>query len=107
MTTYTYYQTPKGKSLRVKHGFSWPAFLFGPMWALVNGAWRLFALLLMSFLVLVFIDEKFAKNSGSIAVLLLMFLAYLAYMIVCGKTGNSWLRGLYEQRGYKRVGTDA
>jgi hypothetical protein len=107
MTTYTYYRTPKGKSLRVKHGFSWPAFFFGPIWALVKGAWRLFALLLMSFLLLVFIDERFAKTSGSIAVLLSMLVAYIAYMFVCGKNGNSWLRGLYEQRGYKRVSTDA
>ncbi len=29
-----------GDAVLIKEGFSWPAFLFGPLWALWHGMWR-------------------------------------------------------------------
>lgn len=40
---------PDGDAVLIKEGFSWPAFLFGPIWALWHGMWRTaIALLLLS-----------------------------------------------------------
>lgn len=37
--------SPSGTSVYTKDGFSWPAFFFGPIWALVKKAWRDFFVL--------------------------------------------------------------
>jgi hypothetical protein len=31
---------PDGDAVLIKEGFSWPAFVFGPVWALWHGMWR-------------------------------------------------------------------
>ncbi|MEP4378064.1 MAG: DUF2628 domain-containing protein [Alphaproteobacteria bacterium] len=31
---------PDGDAILIKEGFCWPAFLFGPFWALWHGMWR-------------------------------------------------------------------
>lgn len=32
--------SPDGDAILIKEGFCWPAFLFGPIWALWHGMWR-------------------------------------------------------------------
>ena len=103
MPTYTYFQAPTGTVYAVKDGFSWPAFLFGPLWALVKRAWREFTILSVAYVGLFFIDESFVQRSRSLPLLLLMLLAYIAFMTFCGKYGNAWLRTVYERKGYKRL----
>jgi hypothetical protein len=102
MTKYTYLHAPNAKVIKIKTGFSWTAFLFGPLWALVKSAWNLFMLLAVVFIFLIFIDETFVQKSKNIPLLLCMFAAYLAYMIVCGRKGNEWLLKEFESKGYKR-----
>lgn len=90
----------EGKVVHVKVGFCWPAALFGPFWAVVKRAWRLAFLLALTFGALVFVDEALVKNSRNLLLLTPMLLAYIAYMVVCGKYGNAWLVDELLRKGY-------
>jgi hypothetical protein len=41
MKTFKIYEPPTGECEAVKQGWSWPAFFFGPIWALVKTLWGL------------------------------------------------------------------
>jgi Protein of unknown function (DUF2628) len=94
--------SPSGTSVYTKDGFSWPAFFFGPIWALVKKAWRDFFVLFAAFATLIFVDEVFVKPSKNLLLLLLMLAVYVTFMIVCGRNGNEWLRKSLERKGYTR-----
>jgi len=38
---------PDGDAVLIREGFCWPAFLFGPLWALWHGMWRTAIVLLL------------------------------------------------------------
>ena len=95
--------SPSGTSVHTKDGFSWPAFFFGPIWALVKKAWRDFFVLFGVFAVLIFIDERLVQPNKNLLLLLVMLALYLTYMIVCGRKGNEWLRKSLERKGYTRA----
>jgi len=42
------FRSPTGRIVRVRNGFSWPAILFGPMWAFVKRSRRPFFALLVA-----------------------------------------------------------
>jgi hypothetical protein len=104
--SHTHLQAPDGSVVRVKNGFSWPAFFFGPFWALVKGAWRLLLLLVASFGALVLVDQAFVEGSENIFLAVSMLVAYVTYMVVCGRNGNTWLLWEFERKGYIRLPED-
>ena len=86
----------------VRVGFSWPAFFFGSLWAIVKHAWGLFAFLLLVDAALWF-GSGYAAQSRSAFLLLLFLAANLAYAIVRGVYGNRWLVGSLRSRGFVQV----
>ena len=78
----------------VREGFSWPAFIFGPIWALWFGMWKTAILLLVlsivvsGILVVVGITE-----AGELAVT-------LALQTLMGLWGNDWRRYVLVRSDY-------
>jgi hypothetical protein len=81
-------------------GFSWPAFLLGPLWALAKRLWLVFALLLLGLIAITVLD-LYAETRLNIALILFVLVLSMAYMYVCGKYGNAWWRWTLEKRGYQ------
>jgi Protein of unknown function (DUF2628) len=94
---------PSGDTVYVKDGFSWPAFFFGAIWALYKKAWILFFMLAITFGCIVALDELIVRPSRSLLLSTLMLAAYIAFAVVCGKRGNSWIRRDLERKGYTRA----
>ncbi len=84
----------------MKVGFSWPAMFFGFFWAMFHRAWRLAFMLALAFYALVIFDELFVKGSRNLLLLVSMSVAYVVFMVICGKYGNSWLASELLRKGY-------
>ena len=93
---------PSGKVAHVKVGFSWPAFLLGPLWALVKRLWWHFAALMLVFALINFITDS-ALSANSLFSTLLALGMSLTYMVICGVQGNTWLMKALMKRGYRDV----
>jgi hypothetical protein len=104
-STYQKLQSPQGEHASVKVGFCWPAFFFGPLWALYHRLWSIFARLIIVWVSLVVIDEVVVQRSGSLPMLSAMVVAYFLFFGVCGKFGNGWRVNHLLGRGYTRLGS--
>lgn len=91
---------PSGKEAVVSVGFSWPAFLFGPFWAIAKRQWLLFALMALAF-VAANVLAGFAQESRSLPLLVLSLVMLIGYMVVCGLYANRWHRYFLERDGYR------
>jgi len=89
-----------GRRVLVKRGFSWPAFLIGPVWAIFRGSWRTFFLMLAGYLPLLAFDLFYVGNSTDLWLLLSLSALYIAYMTICGIYGNRWLSDSLLDSGY-------
>jgi hypothetical protein len=83
----------------VKQGWSWPAFFFNSIWAMVKKMWLLGSLVLISALILYAIFGS-VGHPFSIADLL-----NLGLSVVFGIYGNSWREASLLSRGFKLAGT--
>jgi hypothetical protein len=92
---------PSGAEAVVGTGFSWPAFLFGPFWAIAKRQWALFWLMAAAFIAVNGIASV-AQHSQNIALLLLSLALLIGYMVVCGLYANRWHRYFLERQGYRR-----
>lgn len=93
--------TPDRDAVLVKEGFCWPAFFFGPFWALSHRMW--FAGLgLISVLVALGIAETILRLDP---------MTYSAVMVgvaaIIGFCGNDWRRNALTVRGWKMQGLSA
>jgi hypothetical protein len=104
MKTYDIFTDRSGSSVLVKRGFSWPAFLFGPIWAAIKRAWLLFFILSVVYLLVLAFDLLYVGESNNLLLLLLLLALYLSYMTVCGLYGNRWLARALLRKGYVRTG---
>jgi hypothetical protein len=93
-------QHPAKGGVRVPLGFSWPALVLGPLWALAKGLWLVCGLLLLGLIVLTVLD-LYAQTRMNIALMLVVLALSGVYMYVCGKYGNAWWRWTLERRGYQ------
>jgi hypothetical protein len=100
MKTYSIYENPQGERLAVKQGWSWPAFLFVGIWALVKKIWWAATL---GFGVGILIRIVSAA-SHSIAASLTGFFLSLFLSIAFGAYGNEWWRKSLVSRGYDLKG---
>ena len=96
-------QSPRGKRVTVKIGFCWPAFFFGALWAIYHRLWSISARLIVVWVSLIVIDESVVKPSQCLPLLIAMLVAYVIYVVVCGKFGNAWRANHLLSRGYIRV----
>ena len=103
----TLLQAPNGTIVEVKQGFSWPAFIFGPMWAFARRAWLLGLALCGVILVLRVAEEVLYAYWRSAWSALTVIVIYLCVMALFGSNGNFWLKRTLKARGYKEVSNDA
>lgn len=108
MKIYKVYGNLNGKTKAVKKGWSWSAFFFTWVWALVKKIWMLTTLttgalilsVVLSF-VAVAIEPEFA---GKLSLeLLLIYVGYLVlgFSAVMGFNGNQWYENKLLTRGYR------
>ena len=96
MKQYRVFEHPSGSKEAVKQGWSWPALLFGVIWALIKKLWAIFGGMI-GVLVLFFI---LPPGSG---IDFICNLVGLAISIVFGLYGNSWREKNLVSRGFKPV----
>jgi len=99
MQATTYLESPGGAIVPVRRGFSWSAFLVGPIWALVKRAYALAAILWLASGLLAALRSQ-VGGSDPLIVLLLVALAHLAVMLVCGVKGSDWAVRSLKAKGY-------
>ena len=93
--------TPDNEAVLVKEGFCWPAFFFGPLWALSHRMW--FATIgLLAVLISLGVVEVALRIDP---------LTYSSLMLgvasIIGFCGNDWRRNALDNRGWKMVGLSA
>ena len=83
---------PDGDAVLIKEGFCWPAFLFGPIWALWHGMWRTaIALLLLSAAVSGAALYAGLAEAGDLAL-------SLGLQVAMGLWANDWRRYVLARR---------
>jgi hypothetical protein len=93
---------PSGKTAEIKMGFSWPACLLGPLWALVKRLW-LHLFILIAAIIPLNVLSDYAEHIKSLPLNLISLLLFIAYMYICGRFASSWLHAGLLKRGYLPV----
>jgi hypothetical protein len=95
----TLLQHKDGRVALVGNGFSWAAFFFGPLWAVVKRQWMLGLLLFLVLIPINFLIE-FAEATRNLAFILASLGLMIGYMVSCGIYGNRWLKASLKRKGY-------
>lgn len=93
--------TPDRDAVLVKEGFSWPAFFFGPLWALYHRMWFT-ALGLFALSILIGVAKSILHPDP-----LTDTAITLGVMTLIGGGGNDWLRTALAARGWRQEGLAA
>ena len=89
--------------VRVKTGFSWPAFFCGILWASAKKLWGLLFLMLLVEVALYALGAA-VQAGGNVSLVFAQLGVQLAYVVLRGWFGNAcWRRSLL-RRGYRSVG---
>ena len=100
---YKIFKHPTGSIEAVKQGWSWPAFFFTYIWAMVKKMWALGVLVFVGWFVLGIILNAVATSSERSVII---FMSGIIINIVFGVNGNSWREKNLLARGYKIKGTE-
>jgi hypothetical protein len=95
------FEHPRKGKVEVPLGFSWPAFLLGPLWAIVKRLWLICSVLVLAALPITFID-LYAEAHKSIGLTFVALGLIIAYMVVCGRFGNAWWVWTLKRRGFEQ-----
>ena len=106
MSTYRLYKAPNGDIVRVKMGFSWQAFFFGSLKAIVRRTWLLALVGLVFYVMSALYGDAPTATSRTAALLLVLLGFYAVYMLFCGVNGNRWLGDSLRRRGFTLVGEE-
>jgi hypothetical protein len=94
---YKIFKHPSGATEAVKQGWSWPAFLFSFIWAMVKKMWAIgIGLFILSLI--------FISMVGTGADLIINIISIIV-SVVFGMYGNSWREKNLDSRGYEVQGT--
>ena len=104
MKQYKIYGTPQGKLEPVKLGWSWPAFFFVAIWAMVKKMWALGIIIFIAFFALGFISGTIGGQGGQALDALTGFVN-LIVGIIFGVKGNKWREKNLASRGYEFLET--
>jgi hypothetical protein len=111
MNTFSILEHPTGKVEAVKHGWSWPGFLFGAIWALCKRLYGYAFLIWFSNIALWIISSLVAyaaQGSYDSTVLVLGRIFFLAAIVLpaafVGACGNSWRSSNLLARGFENRG---
>lgn len=108
MKTYRIYKHPKHPvSTVVKVGFSWPAFIIGPLWYLLNKMWLTFLLSVALFIGAPLVLRQFERPENRTEALIGLLLSVLYFIIwfITGKIANFLLGEELLRNGYSVVAT--
>jgi len=97
------YFHPERGMVRVKTGFSWPAFLFGTLWAFAKHLWPI-ALLMRVPEAAIWFCSGFAQAHGNVALAGAGLLFQLGYRVFFGRHANAWWRARLVAQGYRPTG---
>lgn len=93
------YTDSSGNVVRVKRGFSWPAFFIGPLWALYRQLWVVFLLLTTGMFALRVLFV-YASRTRNATLMIAVVLLEVAVMVICGVYGNRWVVSRLKRKGY-------
>lgn len=107
LKTWRVYARPgQAAPIVVKIGFSWGAFIFGPLWFLVNYMWLNFAIVASLYLGGNLYFRSHRPETGMESLLFVgMYAFYIVLWIVIARFANSLLAGELEDRGYRLLAT--
>ena len=97
------YFHPEHGLVRVKTGFSWPAFFLGSLWGFAKHAWRA-TLIMMGVEVLLWFGNGFAGAYRNPLMLLACLAAQVAWAVTRGRRANGWWRARLLAQGYRAMG---
>ncbi len=81
-------------AISIRTGFSWPACLFGCLWAYVKRLWYV-ALALFVVEMAISVAGMADRTAGALVMIL-----NLGFAVYCGLSGSDWHRRALERRGY-------
>ena len=93
---------PEKGVVMVKQGFSWPAAIFGSLWAIAHHMWFPYVLLLLPIEGLLWFLARYVQAHPSDPMLLVMGITSLALVFVRGRYGNAWMASWLRRHGYTR-----
>ena len=97
MKQYKIFEHSSGATEAVKQGWSWPAFLFSFVWAMVKKMWAIgIGLFILSLIFISMVGTKADLLINGISVVV---------SVIFGIYGNNWREKNLESRGYKMKGT--
>ena len=82
------------KSIFVREGFSWKAFMFGVLWTLYNRLWTISIALVAVMTLLGMAEEHKFISASSLSIL------QIALSLYVGFSANDWYRDSLARRGY-------
>lgn len=102
MKGYKIYEHPCGEIEIVKNGWSWPAFWFTWIWAMVKKLWPVGLIALFGIIIINFIDLYLGVNGpDSFQMFIIVSGIYITITgIIFGTNGNHWREENAVQRGY-------
>jgi len=89
MKVFTAHTRPGTAPVLIREGFSWGAFLFGPLWLAGHRAWIPGALLACGWIAAGFVPEQTVRN-----------IVFFGLAWIAGLFGQEWRRWSLERRGY-------
>ena len=98
MKEYKIYANPQSNYEAVKQGWSWPAFFFSFIWAMVKRMWGIGAGIFIGVFVFGFIVGASGAGPGGDA---LINLVSIIINIIFGINGNKWRETNLPARGYE------
>ena len=104
MKTYKVYVSSGGQSEAVKQGWSWPAFFFGPIWALIKKLWLPGIGFLLLFIGLGSVEGYLQISRGKETAEqfnILTSLIGIGVSITFGLKGNRWRESNLESRRFR------
>jgi hypothetical protein len=102
MKQYKVFKHPSGMNEAVKQGWSWPAFFFNWIWAMVKKMWAIGVGVLIGLFALGII---LAVAGVEDAAALIINIVALGINIAFGVKGNSWREKNLVSRGFEQVDT--
>ena len=84
--------------VKVKSGWSWPAFFFGPWWALAKNMWAVMVWLALLWLAMRALEHFLPWSEGVNA--LVAFAVWIGPGVYVGMKANSWYRKHLEAQGF-------
>ncbi len=102
MALFQVFQHPEGGYEAIKRGFSWPAFFFELVWAMVKRLWAVVGAMLLAILGTSFALSSIAGPSPEPDPDLILLWG-LAIKFFLGAFGNDWVRRDAERRGFEHV----